>query len=145
QSFARAVAGWRGQDEQELVRIYESKALYEHAIGLAEEAQQNLAAAREAYARALQEDLSYFPAHIRLGEVALALGDTTTAIAELALAAEAADDDAGARFHYGRLLAAANRGEEAERELRRAIELEPLFAEPYLVLGQVLDREPARA
>jgi len=46
--------------------------------------------AREAYGRALQEDIAFYPAHVRLGLLALNAKDTSTAISELDLAAQVA-------------------------------------------------------
>ncbi len=136
--FANALDGLRRQDEDRVVRVYESKATYEHAIGLAAEALGDAQAAREAYARALQEDLSYHPAHVQLGVLALSLGDTATALSELALAAEIAPNDVRTRYEYGRTLTRTAQYTDAERELRTAIELEPLFAPAYAALGDAL-------
>lgn len=136
--FTASLAALREADEDRVVRVYESKAMYEHAIGLIAETRQDPAGAQEAYARALQEDLSYHPAHVQLGVLALALGDTATALAELALAADIAPNDVRTRYEYGRTLARTGRYADAERELRAAIELEPLFASPYAALGDAL-------
>lgn len=142
-----AVEKMHTRDEEELVRYYESKALYEHSIGLMFEQMGDAVAARDAYARALQEDLAYFPAHIRLGELAMAAGDTGTALNELALAVQIAEGDAAVRYQYADLLARAGRLDEAEAEARRALELEPLFAPPYRLLAEVVDKQgrPAEA
>lgn len=130
-----ALKEMRETDEKKLVRVYESKALYEHSIGLIMEQLGDQTGAREAYGRALQEDLSYYPSHLRLGELALSAGDTTAALAEFELAVQIRGDDAGVRYKYADLLQRAGRSEAAESEARLAIEAEPLFALPYLVLA----------
>ncbi|HEX7119384.1 MAG TPA: tetratricopeptide repeat protein [Longimicrobiales bacterium] len=145
ESFGAALELLREKDEEELVRLYESKVLLEHSIGLILEQQGDVEGARNAYGRALQEDLSYAPSHVRLAELALAGGDTAAALGEFALAVEAAPGSGGLRYQHGSLLARAGQLEAAERELRRAIELEPHFAAPYRVLGAVLERMGRRA
>lgn len=117
-----AVAELRVRDEDELQRIYNSKALYLHGIGLIEEARGSRDAARQVYAEALQEDLSYYPAHVRL-------------------AAEIAPGEAAVLMSYGRLLAATDQLEEAESVFRHLTEIEPLFASPLVRLGSVLEAQ----
>lgn len=56
--FREAIARLQKADEREVVAIYESKAVYEHSIALLRERKNDLAGAREAFGRALQEDLS---------------------------------------------------------------------------------------
>ncbi len=134
--MTQALQEMRDTDQEKLVRVYESKALYEHSLGLILEQLNDLAGAREAYARALQEDLSYYPSHLRLGDLALSAGDTATALSEFELAVQIREDDAGIRYKYADLLLRAGKYEAAESESRRAIELEPLFALPYLLLAE---------
>ena len=69
-----AVKEMRKADKDELIVVYESKALYEHSLGMIQEQEGHLDSAREAYGRAVQEDLSYAPAHLKLSELALATG-----------------------------------------------------------------------
>ncbi|MDX1673977.1 MAG: tetratricopeptide repeat protein [Longimicrobiales bacterium] len=136
-----AIAELREQDEDELQRVYYSKAMYLHAIGLVHEDLGDRSAARDAYAEALQEDLSYHPAHVRLAELALAAGDTMTAVSEMRLAAEIAPDEASVLMSYGRLLEATGQLAEAEATFRHVTEVEPLFAAPCVRLARVLDRQ----
>lgn len=140
-SYETALALLREKDDEELVRLYQPKMLLEFSIGMVLEERGDVEGARSAYARALQEDLSYAPAHIRLAELALEAGDTATALSEFALAVSVAPDDAGIRYRNGSMLARVGMLEEAEAELRQSIELEPLFAEPYRELGEVLERQ----
>lgn len=140
-AFARTVQLRSEAEEERLVRLYESRALFEHAIGLIHEQLGDVAGARAAYARALQEDLSYHPAHVRLGELALAEGDTLTAVSQLALAAQIRDSDAGVRYQHGDMLRRTGQLAEARAELEQTIALEPYFAPPYLALARVLDAQ----
>ena len=137
--MTRALEELRTEDKKKLVRFYESKALYEHSVGLILEQKGDRSGAREAYARALQEDLSYHPAHLRLADVALMMGDTVTARNELQLAVDIRGDDALVRFQYGQLLASLGEYEVARDQLLAATELEPHFAHPYALLGAVCE------
>jgi tetratricopeptide (TPR) repeat protein len=137
----------RRKDDKRLVRLYHAKTIYEHSIGVLNEMQGNADAAREAYGRALQEDLSYYPAHQRISVVALQRGDTASALASLAMAVQIKEDDGVVRFVYGSLLAAAGQHAEAVEQLRHATELEPYFALPYFQLASALEAQgrPAEA
>lgn len=134
-----AIAELRKADKKELVFVYESKALLEHSIGLVQQRLGDKTAAKEAFARALQEDLSYFPAHVQLAYLALDGKDTTTALSEMDLAVQIRSDDPVLHYIYGYALATIGRYEESEKELRRAIDVDPAFATPYHVLAQVLE------
>jgi Tfp pilus assembly protein PilF len=101
----------------------------------------NAAAAKEAFGRALQEDLSYFPAHVQLGYLALEAKDTATALSEMDLAVQIRGDDPTLRYVYGYSLAVSGKYRDAEVQLRKAIELDPVFAAPYNQLGAALDGE----
>jgi tetratricopeptide (TPR) repeat protein len=135
--FDTAVSLQVERDERELVRFYESKAVLHHSRGLIFERAGKTGEAREAYSRALEEDLSYAPAHLRLGLLALAEGDTATAEGELRLAAETAPDDATVRILYGTLLSRLRRLDEAAAQLDAATMLAPHHADGWLVLGMV--------
>lgn len=139
--LTQALDEMRKADKKDLVYVYESKALMEHSIGLVQQRLGNSAAAKEAFGRALQEDLSYFPAHIQLGYMALEAKDTTTALNELDLAIQIRGDDPALRYIYGYALETSGKHKEAEDQLRKSIELDPLFASPYLALGHALDGE----
>src|SRR5690606_40057667 len=56
--------------------IYDSKAFAEYMIGWMYELARQPALAREAYDRVIAEDLSFYMAHLRLGELARIRGDT---------------------------------------------------------------------
>jgi tetratricopeptide (TPR) repeat protein len=127
----------RKQDQNDLVVLYDSKAMTQYSIATLLEGDGNVDGAREAYGEALQEDLSYYPAHMRLGLLALGKKDTATALSEMALAAQIAAGEPHIRYVNGYVLGATHHLPEAVKELNTAVELEPYYALPYLLLGQV--------
>jgi tetratricopeptide (TPR) repeat protein len=129
----------RKADKKDLVYIYESKALLEHSIGLVQQRLGNVAAAKEAFGRALEEDLSYFPAHVQLAYIGMNANDASTALSELDLAVQIRPEDPLLHYTYGYALATSGQFDDAQVQLRKAIEVDPNFAAPYYVLGQVLD------
>jgi tetratricopeptide (TPR) repeat protein len=143
--FELALAEMRQKDEKKLVVLYDSKAMAEFSIATLLEGAGQPEKAKEAYGRALQEDLAYFPAHMRLGLLALSQGDTAAAVSELAMAAELAATDPFVRYMNGWVLGKVKHTKEAVAELTKATELEPYFALPNLVLGaqyEVLEKAP---
>ncbi|HEX4627990.1 MAG TPA: tetratricopeptide repeat protein, partial [Gemmatimonadales bacterium] len=137
--LSHALDQLRKKDQKALVYVYESKALLEQCIGLTYETKGQFEPAREAYGRALQEDLSYYPAHVRLGAVALAAGDTASALSEMDLAVQLKGDDPWVRARYGFTLAQTNRPAAAVEQLHKAVELEPFYPGPYYLLGRVAE------
>ncbi len=125
--------------EEKFVYVYQSKALLEQCIGLTHEIRAEFEPAREAYGRALQEDLSYYPAHLRLGAAALAVGDTAGALSEIDLAVQIKGDDPWVRSTYGERLAQLGRAADALPQLQKAVELDPFYAGPYYLLGRVAE------
>lgn len=128
------------RDRKKLVAFYQSKAMYLYAIGLMQSNAKNYDAAREAYGSALTEDLSMYMAHGRLGNVALAQGDSATAIAEFDLAVQLKGDDPALLNDYGLLLLRVRRDEDAAVVLRKAVQVNPWFASPRYLLALALDR-----
>ena len=145
--LAQGLEKLRKRDQKAFVFVYESKALLEQCIGLTYELKAQFEPAREAYGRALQEDLSYYPAHIRLGSVALAVGDTTSALSEMDLAVQVKPDDPWVRATYGQTLAQTGRAADAAVQLKKAVDLEPFYPGPYYLLGRVAETlgKPAEA
>jgi tetratricopeptide (TPR) repeat protein len=135
----RALEGYRKEDDKDLVVLYESKAMYEYSIANAYIQAGKLSDAREALGRALTEDLSFYVAHQRMASLALAAGDTATALSEYHLAVELNNDDAPLRTEYGAVLALLGKFAEAEPQLLRAIEIEPWYARPYALLGSAYE------
>ena len=139
--FTAAVSELRKQDEKDLVVFYESKALAEYSIGVLLEGAGKTDGARDAYGKALQEDLAYYPAHLRLGLLAIGRRDTCTAVSELALAAQLAENEPYIRYMHGFALAYARRYPEAIGELQKALSLEPFYALPNILLGQLYEKD----
>jgi tetratricopeptide (TPR) repeat protein len=126
-------------DQKDLVPVYDSKALLEYSVGVVHDKMGNRAEAREAFARALREDLSYYQAHVRLGALALADGDTVTAISEYDLAAQIQPRDPVVHYRLGALLVGTHEQEAAETHFKAAIAAEPLYPPPYAALGGIYE------
>ncbi len=134
------LAAARRAEARAMRYVYESKAMWEYQLGRIHEARGDGVAARDAYQRALLEDLSFLPAHVRLAYVAIRAGDTASAVTELERAVALRDDDLSAQWLLGMVLAARNAFEPATQHLRRAIEIEPWYAQPHFVLADVRQR-----
>lgn len=146
-SLLLAVEELRKGDEKETVFLYDSKALLEYSIGRIHETRDARQSAREAYGRALQEDLAFYPAHVALANMALEEADTATMVSEMELAVQLRANDPTIHLQYGYNLATLQRYDDAVKQLELAIAAEPLFARPYRVLGQVHEArgEPDKA
>ncbi|MEX0691792.1 MAG: tetratricopeptide repeat protein [Gemmatimonadales bacterium] len=131
----------RARDEERTSRVYLSKAFLEYAVGAAAQRAGAMRDAGEAYGRALTEDMSYYMAHARLGDVAAAQSNLAEAAREYVQAVEIKPDDGVLRFRYGVILLRANRLADAEVQLREAVRLEPHWLEPYGQLAVALDRQ----
>jgi Tfp pilus assembly protein PilF len=140
-----AVADMRKRDAKDLIYVYQSKALLEQAIGMAHHRRGERDKAKEAFGRALQEDLAYSSAHTQLAYLALETADTTTAIAEFDLAVQLRTDDAGLRYQYGFMLVETGRVTEGEEQLRTAVKLNPVYALPRYGLGRALEKQQKTA
>ena len=125
----------RLEDERRVVRVYQSKAMLEYSIALLHVARGDTSAAEESLGRALVEDVAFHPAHVVLATLALASGDTATAITEYALAVDIAPDNVVARMGHGAALIAAGRPREAAVAFEAAIGLEPYYADARLNLA----------
>ncbi|HET7584272.1 MAG TPA: tetratricopeptide repeat protein [Gemmatimonadaceae bacterium] len=129
------------RDLKRLVVWYNSKAQLEYRVGMVLMAAQRLDDAKAAFGRALAEDLSYYMAHARLGDIALAQHDTTAALNEYGAAAEINTDDATLRVGYGAALLAARRAAEAADQFRKAVEIDPYYAAARYNLAIALDAD----
>jgi tetratricopeptide (TPR) repeat protein len=138
--LSTALTAARASEADTVRFFYQSTAVWEYCRGLILEQLGRHDDARLAFERTLTEDLSYYPAQVRLAALALARGDTAGTLRELARAVEAKDDEYGSRFAYGSVLRAVGRLDSAEVHLARAAELEPWTAEPRLLLGAVRDQ-----
>ncbi|MGH7612552.1 MAG: tetratricopeptide repeat protein [Gemmatimonadales bacterium] len=140
----QALSELRQRDTVRLMPVYVSRELFEHSIGMIHEAAGDTAAAREAYGRALVEDLTYAPAHVRLAILSLLKGDTATALAEWDLAVQVAPAEAPPRAAYALLLAQTGSLDDAVLHLHRAADLEPFYATPHYLLGYVAELQGKR-
>jgi Tfp pilus assembly protein PilF len=118
--------------------------LMEERIGMIEQVKGHKDAAKEAFGRALEEDLSYFPAHVQLAYLGLSSGDTAAVTTEMDMAVQIKPDDAGIRYQYGYALGELNRLKEAEVQLKKAVELDSDFAAPHYVLAEVYEASGRR-
>jgi len=139
-----AVEELRKKDTKELVRLYDSKAVLEHSIAKIHAARDDVAAARQAYGRALEEDMAFYPAHFELATLALQTGDTATALSEMELAVQINGDEPVMRLVYGYVLFASKRYADAEAQLTKAIAAEPHYPNLYHFLGQVYEMQKKR-
>jgi Tfp pilus assembly protein PilF len=131
-----------GSREAESVRpVYESKAMFHYLIGKAYAGKGDMNAAREAFGRALGENLAFYPAHSAIASIAWTnMEDTATALQEFELALQLSSADGVLRYNYGTVLLDAGRNAEAAEQLAKAIELEPYFANSYFNLALALAR-----
>ena len=133
------------RDQKELTYFYNSKAMFEYGAGVAYSQARQLEPARQAFMRALSEDLAFYPAHRGLGAVSLALGDTTMAISEYQQALELNPADLVTRYYYALVLMNARQRGAAIGHLKAVVDAEPHFAAPYYYLGRILDVEGRHA
>lgn len=129
------------REEKKLVRMYESKQMYQYGIAILMISKGDTSAAREALGKALTEDLAFAPAHIELAHLAVASGDTATAIQELSQAIEIDSTNVTAQFEIGVALMMQNRTDDAKLHLGKAIALEPYYSPPYFPLAYILEFE----
>lgn len=118
--------------------VYESRAVWQYAIGRILEDRRNLEGAREAYERAFAEDEGYYPAMLRLGLVALQTGDTVGAIGALARATTGPNVQFFALTSAATVLSHLQRTDRSVPILRRATDVEPYAATGWLLLGREL-------
>ena len=133
------------RDQKRLVYFYDSKAMFEYAAGLMYVAARRYEEAREAFMRALSDDLAFYPAHSALGTILLQLGDTTVAIGEYQQALDLNRADPYTRYNFSLVLMNARQTDAAIEHLRFVIDAEPYFAAPYYYLGRILDSQGKHA
>jgi tetratricopeptide (TPR) repeat protein len=135
----------RAEEEKRLISGYDTKEMVEYGIGMLHEAQGDLAAAREAFWRALVENAAFSPARAELGRLALAEGKADDAVSEYAQAVELAPADGYLHLQHGQALAAAGKHAEALAAFTRARELEPHYAAVHLHMAVAQERTGAPA
>jgi tetratricopeptide (TPR) repeat protein len=121
--------------------LYESNALYDQSIGMIHEKAKHADLARESYAHALEEDLSYYSAHMNMASLQLAQGDTAGAVSEMNLAVQMQPNDPALRYGYAVILVQARRDADAVQQLMKAIAADPYYAAPRLLLARISDVE----
>lgn len=139
-AIGEAIAQRRENDRRQIVRLYESKAALEYRRATALDEAGDTAAASEAYGRALQEDMAFWPVHRQLAGQALERGDTATAVAEMALAVDLAPAEPDLRSEYAILLIQARKPLDGVAELNKAVDLNPHYAAPHWILALLNDR-----
>ncbi|MGH7668078.1 MAG: tetratricopeptide repeat protein [Gemmatimonadaceae bacterium] len=135
-----AATEMKKRDNKDLVYVYDSKALLDERIAVTYLRLGKLDSAREALGQALQEDLSYSPAHVYLAYLAMARQDTATTMSEMDLAVQLRPDDPAMQYAYGVVLMNAGRLDDAAPHFRAAIARDSVYAAPYFSLAQVLDK-----
>jgi tetratricopeptide (TPR) repeat protein len=125
------------KEEKDITVQFESKTIALFSIGVAQVQMDSLAAARASFEEVLTEDLGFYMAHVRLAGVALLRHDDTTATKELGDAAALNETDASIVFGYAFVLRRAGRLDEAAAEFRKAIAVDPYYANSYLYLGRI--------
>lgn len=134
----------RARDQKRTRRYYVSKEVLELMRGDMLVATQDYFNAKKAYARSLEENVAYGPAHVRLARVALAQDELDEALQEYDQALQIEEKDPAVHNDYGVALMKAKKWPEAEAQFRRAVELEPYFALPYFNLAVTLDNQGKR-
>ena len=137
--LTKASLGKQLSDKKHVVRVYESKAILQQSIGLTFERLHKADSAREAYGRALLEDLSYAPAHLALSSLALSQSDTAQALTELDLATQMSPNDPATAYTYGRALIYAGKDARALEQLKHSVELDKWFAAPHALMAFIYD------
>jgi len=121
--------------------VYESKAMYDQSIGMIHEKAKHADLARESYAHALEEDHSYYSAHMKMSSLQLAQGDTAAAVSEMNLALQLEPNDPALHYDYALVLIKARRDGDAAAQLKKAIEADAFFAAPHFLLARISDVE----
>jgi tetratricopeptide (TPR) repeat protein len=132
------------EDDKNQTFFYRSKAMFQQSLGMIYQRANKLDMARQAYGRALVEDLSFYAAHTRLAQLDLAGHDTAGAIAEMDLAAQLNPNDAVVQYTYADILVHAKHDAEAVAHLKKAIALDPYYGAPHLLLALIADVEQYR-
>jgi tetratricopeptide (TPR) repeat protein len=137
--MAIAIEQMRLHDQKQLVYSYDSKAMFEYSLGVLHTMRKDYAAAKAAYGRALEEDLTFHIAYAALGGLALAQGDTAQAISALEDAIAANPNDPVIRHDLGVLLLVAGRPAEAVPHFHEAVRLAPEFAAAHYNYAAALE------
>jgi Tfp pilus assembly protein PilF len=134
----------RARDEKSLGPTYFTKDLFEHMLAVSLLRARDTARAHAALTRALTENLGYYPAHVSLAKIAMDRRDVATALREAEQAAALQENDGVLRYDYGVLLFRSGKIPEAEAQFKKAVELEPYWADARRQLAVTLDRQDKR-
>jgi tetratricopeptide (TPR) repeat protein len=137
----QVVALSRLRDRKDRIVIYDSTTMLEREIGAIDERANRKADAKATYNHILEENATFYPAHVRLAGIAIGQGDTATAVSEMFTAVQIEPNDPALRYGYAVMLVDAKRDAEAAEQLRKAIALDPYYAAPYLLMASIADVE----
>ncbi|MEZ4454939.1 MAG: tetratricopeptide repeat protein [Gemmatimonadales bacterium] len=132
-----ALAESKKENEKETEVIYRPRALLHYRMAHVQLRQNKLAEARESLGHALEEDLSFYPAHMTLANLALATGDTATATQEMQLAVDLNPQEALPFMRQAELLSVIGQADAAQATLEKVVAMAPYYASPYLELGRL--------
>ena len=142
-----AIDEMKTEEKKEDVVIYRPKALLHYRLAFVFLKANRPDSGRAALTRALEEDLAFYPAHITLGSLALATGDTVAAVQEMGLAVQLGPNDPYPYMRHADLSIAVGEFDAAIASLTKVVALEPLYARPHLLLGRSAEgkKVPAEA
>lgn len=138
-AIRRALSTLRTTAAEDLRFTYVGYPFLEYSLGALFERTGQPDSARAAYERALLDDLTFAPAHRKLGALRVAAGDTTGALEEYEQAVGLDSSDVLSLYEFAVLSLAAGEAEVALPLLRRVIVAEPWFAKPHLVIARLYD------
>jgi tetratricopeptide (TPR) repeat protein len=119
---------------------YRSRAFREYSLGVLFERGEQRDSATAAYQRALLDNVSFYPAHLRLARMMLASGDTARALQEYADATALNTGDPVALYEFGMLSIVAGHPDLGVALLKQSSLTEPYFALPHFALGALYER-----
>jgi tetratricopeptide (TPR) repeat protein len=134
-----AIAELKVQDTKETVVVYQPKAMLQFKLGMVLSRLSDLPAAKAALGHSLEEDLSFYPAHIMLSNYAIMEKDTATALRELDLAVQLKANDPFPSMRQAELLLAVKDADGAAKALDRVVQMEPYYATPHRLLGSIAE------
>ena len=132
----RAALATQGADSESSVTL-KPRYMLEYALGVAMERAGHVDSAKEAYHRALVDNLGLYMAHVRLSNIVFSQGDTALGLGEIVQAVEVAPREPWLASYFGYQLLKAGRSREAAQQLAIAIALDSAYAASYFLLGMV--------
>lgn len=121
--------------------VYRSKAVFQMKRAYCLARLDRVGDAKDALNQALVEDLAFYPAHLMLGNIALAAADTAEALREYGMAMELAPGEIQPRLQYADLLIATAGGDSTVvTVLTPLVEQRPAYAHARHLLATAHDR-----